>query len=154
MILKCRKCEKQFKCPACSNIKEDCKKFKAIDKKYRITVVDLSTNQVEHFFDNRKPHAPFDAPTKEEIQAFCNEENLHSVDADEFINHYESVGWKVGNKPMKKWKPTVRNWDKRQKKFDKEKQTQRAKDRIAGEPSFNIDVIQQNAMQNTEIRYD
>lgn len=152
MILKCRRCEKQYNCSACYDMKEDCKKFKAINKKYLVAVIDLSTDKAERFFTNRKPQAPFNAPTKEEIQAFCNEKNLHNVDADEFINYYESVGWKAGSKCMKKWQPAVLNWDKRQQKFDKEKRTQNAKNRIAGEPSYNINIVQSNAMHNTEIK--
>ena len=152
MILKCRKCEKQYKCPARSDVKEDCKKFKAIDKKYLVAVIDLSTNQTERFFTNRKPQAPFDAPTKEEIQVFCNEENLHNVDVDELINYCVSKGWKVGSQKMKDWKAYVRNWNKRQQKFDREKQSKTEKNRIGGQSSYNIGQIQNDAMVNTTIR--
>ena len=153
MILKCRKCEKQYKCPAKADIKDDCKKFKPIDKKYLVAVVDLSTNKTDRFFTNRKPQAPFQEPSREEVQSYCDEKNLHNVDVDGFLNYYTSVGWKVGNRQMKDWKAAARNWDKRQQEFDKEKQSKFDKDRIGGTSSLNIHQVQLDAIKNTEIRY-
>lgn len=152
MIQKCRKCEKQYKCHAKADIKEDCKKFKAINKKYLVSVITLDTRETEKFFTNRKPQIPFDAPTKEEVQTYCDEKGLCNTDADEFMNYYESVGWIAGKKPMRDWKAAARNWDKRQQKFDKEKQSKTAKDHIGGQASYNINRIQNDAMQNTTIR--
>lgn len=152
MTLKCRKCEKQYKCSAKADIKDDCKKFKAIDKKYLVSVVTLDTRETEKFFTNRKPQAPFLEPSRETVQAYCDEEGLHNVDVDEFINYYSSVGWKVGNRQMKDWKAAARNWDKRQQRFDKEKQSKSEKDRVGGTPSLDIHQVQLDAMKNTKIK--
>ena len=62
----------------------------------------------------------FKKPSKQEIKEFCSENDI-SIDIDHFVDHYESVGWKIGNKSMKDWKATVRNWYRRQNKFEKEK---------------------------------
>jgi len=48
-------------------------------------------------------------PTLEEIQAYCREKK-YPVDAEAFLAHYESNGWKVGRNPMKNWKAAVVTW--------------------------------------------
>lgn len=55
----------------------------------------------------------FVKPTAEEIRAFCKEIGV-SIDADYFIDYYESKGWIVsGKNKMKNWKATIRNWARR-----------------------------------------
>lgn len=54
----------------------------------------------------------FTPPTIEEVQAYCEERN-NRVDPERFVDFYTSVGWKVGNKPMKDWKAAIRTWEKR-----------------------------------------
>ena len=53
----------------------------------------------------------FVKPTLEEVKAYCRE-RMNMVDAEKFMNYYESNGWKVGKNPMKDWKATVRTWEK------------------------------------------
>lgn len=53
----------------------------------------------------------FVKPTLGEVTNYCKERN-NNVDADRFINFYESKGWKVGNQPMKDWKACVRTWER------------------------------------------
>lgn len=36
----------------------------------------------------------------------------YNIDPEYFYNHYESVGWKRGNTPMKSWKATLATWNK------------------------------------------
>lgn len=62
----------------------------------------------------------FQKPTQEEVEAFC-EENDISIDTRQFIDYYDSNGWKVGKNAMKDWKATVRNWERRNPKPKKEK---------------------------------
>ena len=48
----------------------------------------------------------------EKVKNYCIERS-NSVDAEKFIDHYTSNGWKVGGKaPMKNWEAAVRNWEK------------------------------------------
>ena len=54
----------------------------------------------------------FVKPTVDEVSAYCIERG-NNVDPDQFVNFYESKGWKVGNAPMKDWKAAVRTWEKR-----------------------------------------
>lgn len=56
----------------------------------------------------------FVKPTLEEVKEYClNRKN--NIDAQQFIDFYESKGWKVGNQPMKDWKACVRTWEQRNK---------------------------------------
>lgn len=86
--------------------------------------------------------APFSAkekrfvkPTIEEIKAYCAESGI-TIDSDALYDYYESNGWHVGNKKMKDWKATVRNWERR----DKERHSGYKKpDKPKKETSFDLD---------------
>lgn len=54
----------------------------------------------------------FTPPTVQEVEQYCAECGLKNVDAQHFIDHYESNGWKVGKNPMKNWRSAVRNWSR------------------------------------------
>lgn len=54
----------------------------------------------------------FQRPKVEEVAAYCKERGNY-VDAQHFVDFYESKGWKVGNSPMKDWKAAVRTWEQR-----------------------------------------
>ena len=66
---------------------------------------------VEHL-DGNKTRKVFVKPTVDEVRAYC-QERKNDVDAESFIDFYQSKGWKVGNAPMKDWKACVRTWEKR-----------------------------------------
>ena len=53
----------------------------------------------------------FTRPSVEEINAYCLDKNLN-LNAQTFIDYYDSNGWKVGKNNMKDWKATVRRWAK------------------------------------------
>tara|TARA_R110000782_G_scaffold211232_1_gene299160 strand:- start:48 stop:668 length:621 start_codon:yes stop_codon:yes gene_type:complete len=53
-------------------------------------------------------------PTVFDVKNYCNERS-NNVDAEAFINFYDSKGWKVGNAAMKDWKAAVRTWETRDK---------------------------------------
>lgn len=57
-------------------------------------------------------------PTKEEVEKYCIERK-NNIDAETFIDFYESKGWKVGNSIMKDWKACIRTWEKRNKTLQK-----------------------------------
>lgn len=56
--------------------------------------------------------ARFTPPTVAEVQDYCRERG-NGIDADRFVDFYESKGWKVGSSPMKNWKAAVRTWEQR-----------------------------------------
>lgn len=53
---------------------------------------------------------PFVKPSLESVTAYCKERG-NAVNAQRFIDHYESNGWKVGKNPMKDWKAAIRTWE-------------------------------------------
>lgn len=60
----------------------------------------------------------FIKPTLEEVRQYCLERK-NKIDAEKFIDYYESNGWKVGRNSMKDWKAAIRTWESNAK----EKQT-------------------------------
>ena len=64
----------------------------------------------------------FVKPTVEEVRAYCQERG-NTVDAEYFVNHYDSNGWMVGRTHMKDWKATVRKWEKPLKEETKSQET-------------------------------
>ena len=56
----------------------------------------------------------FKKPTLEEVREYCLVRQ-NKVDPEQFIDFYESKGWKVGDQCMKDWKAAVRTWEKRDK---------------------------------------
>ena len=60
----------------------------------------------------------FVKPTLEEVKEYCLSRK-NNIDAQQFIDFYESKGWKVGNQPMKDWKASVRTWEQRHKDENK-----------------------------------
>lgn len=53
----------------------------------------------------------FIPPSVEEVKAYCIERQ-NNVDAEAFVDFYESKGWMVGKNKMKDWKAAVRTWEK------------------------------------------
>lgn len=53
----------------------------------------------------------FTRPSVQEINDYCQEKSLQ-LDAERFVNYYDSNGWSVGKNKMKDWKAAVRNWAK------------------------------------------
>ena len=61
--------------------------------------------------DSREKARRFQKPSVEEVRAYC-EERKNKVDAESFVDFYESKGWVVGKSPMKNWKAAVRTWER------------------------------------------
>jgi hypothetical protein len=53
----------------------------------------------------------FAKPTVEEVKTYCTERK-NNVDANKFIDFYESKGWLIGKNPMKDRKASIRTWEK------------------------------------------
>ena len=58
-----------------------------------------------------KTASRFTPPTVEEVAQYCRERK-NNVDAQRFVDFYESKGWRVGNQPMKDWRACVRTWER------------------------------------------
>lgn len=60
----------------------------------------------------------FAPPTLENVIGYCQEKGL-AIDAQRFIDFYESKGWMIGKNKMKDWKAAVRNWARQEKTSQK-----------------------------------
>ena len=62
--------------------------------------------------NNIKKRTFFIPPTVDEVKTYCTERN-NKIDAQTFIDFYESKGWMIGANKMKDWKAAIRTWEKR-----------------------------------------
>ena len=70
------------------------------------TSINNTSNKKEIYKEKR-----FKKPTIEEVKEYCLERN-NNVNAEQFIDFYESNGWKVGRNSMKDWKAAIRTWER------------------------------------------
>lgn len=56
----------------------------------------------------------FVKPSIAEVAEYCAQRH-NGIDAEAFVAHYESKGWRIGSSPMKDWKSAVITWEKRNK---------------------------------------
>jgi len=57
----------------------------------------------------------FKKPTLDEVKNYCILRK-NNIDAEAFIDFYESKDWLVGKNKMKNWKACVRTWERRETK--------------------------------------
>lgn len=80
-----------------------------------ITICDAAnkrTSKIPKMCSNAVPKttSKFIPPTDEEVAAYVAEKGYHFNPA-QFVPHYQSKGWKVGNQPMKDWRAACRTWE-------------------------------------------
>lgn len=75
-----------------------------------VNVNDIKENTLKGVKENC-----FIPPTPENVKEYCREKG-YEVDAERFVDFYESKGWMIGKNKMKDWKAAVRNWTRGQKK--------------------------------------
>ncbi len=74
---------------------------------------DIDKDCKEKTYKKESKTPVFKKPSIDELQKYCNERK-NSIDPQSFYDYYESVGWKIGNKPMKDWKAAIRSWEKKE----------------------------------------
>ena len=57
----------------------------------------------------------FTVPMISEVESYCLERK-NNIEAESFINFYDSKGWMVGKNKMKDWRACIRTWEMREKK--------------------------------------
>lgn len=72
----------------------------------------------EHNTLSQKSAKRFKKPTVEEVESYAKEIGF-DVNAQYFIDYYESKGWVVGKSPMKDWKASLRTWKRNNEKKEK-----------------------------------
>ena len=66
----------------------------------------------------------FVPPTVEEVKQYC-EENNYKLDAQRFVDFYESKGWMIGKNKMKSWQAAVRTWVRKAQEGSKQDEEDR-----------------------------
>ena len=77
-----------------------------------------NVNENDNVNDNIKENIKrkvFKKPTLQEVEEYCKERN-NGIDAQRFIDFYESKDWMIGKNKMKDFKACIRTWEQRQPK--------------------------------------
>ena len=64
-------------------------------------------------YSNKKER--FKKPNIEDVKNYCILRN-NNIDAEAFMDFYESKDWKIGKNKMKDWKAAIRTWERRETK--------------------------------------
>ena len=106
-------------------------KYKLYSKQIECRVITLvNVPSKEKFTDNTNINitntnltdsnkkAFFKKPTLDEVKNYCILRK-NNIEAESFIDFYESKGWQIGKETMKNWKACVRTWESRENKNPK-----------------------------------
>lgn len=84
--------------------------------KKKQTVANLADSDNDNEYENDikekiNKKENFKPPTMEEVRAYCVDRG-NDIDAQSFVDFYESKGWMIGKNKMKDWKACVRTWER------------------------------------------
>lgn len=89
----------------------------SIDKEIYNDIYNISGSSDDEPQPNKKS-TRFVPPTVAEVRDYCSERK-NNINPETFVDHYISVGWKVGKNPIKDWKAAVRLWERRDNSANK-----------------------------------
>ena len=92
-----------------SNVTLQSKSVSTIELQSNATITSKETYKSTAKSSKADEEEPFVPPTLEMVQAYCREKGYH-IDPEAFMAYYDAVGWSVGKKMMKSWKPRGRRW--------------------------------------------
>jgi len=93
--------------------------IKLVDKpSLKISTDNTNINITNTNLTDSNKKAFFKKPTFDEVNNYCLERN-NNIDAEAFIDFYESKNFMIGKNKMKDWKAAVRTWEKREAKKPK-----------------------------------
>ena len=72
--------------------------------------VDVDVDVIKKKKNNKKKN--FKVPTLEEVEEYCKERS-NGINAQSFIDFYDSKGWMIGKNKMKDWKAAIRTWERK-----------------------------------------
>jgi phage replication O-like protein O len=120
----------------CQNHNKNSPKNRQIKDNQTVQKIDLISPKNGHFTSPKNGHTKdtikdtikkdsnktlvsfFKPPKIDEINDYIKEKKLN-VNSETFFYYYESIGWKVGNKPMKDWRASLRYWNYTNRKTNK-----------------------------------
>lgn len=83
------------------------KQIEAVNKK-------VESRNIKEIVPKGTTKKKFQPPSIDEVREYISQQG-YSIDAEKFVDYYESKGWVVGKSPMKDWKAAVRNWSRTQR---------------------------------------
>jgi len=93
--------------------------IKLVDKpSLKICTDNTNINITNTNLTDSNKKAFFKKPTFDEVKNYCILRK-NNIEAEAFIDFYESKGWQIGKEKMKSWKACVRTWESREKKNPK-----------------------------------
>ena len=111
-VRKHRESQKALHCNAdVTLMKQKCNTEIELEKEIELEI-DIENNGEEKSSPIPSKSKRFIPPTIEEVTFYCQERS-NNVNAEKFVDHYTSNGWKVGKNPMKDWKASVRTWEQK-----------------------------------------
>ena len=84
------------------------------DAKSSLPIKNIKNKEDNKESKEKSRKAPFHPPSIEEVRSYVQEKG-YSVDAEQFVNFYESKGWMVGKNKMYNWHAAIATWQKREK---------------------------------------
>jgi len=96
---------KQIECRVITLVNVPSKEKLTDNTNINITNTNLTDSNKKAFFKK---------PTLDEVKNYCILRK-NNIEADAFIDFYESKGWQIGKEKMKSWKACVRTWESRDK---------------------------------------
>ena len=100
---------KQIECRVITLVNVPSKEKLSDNTNINITNTNLTDSNKKAFFKK---------PTLDEVKNYCILRK-NNIEAEAFIDFYESKGWQIGKEKMKSWKACVRTWESREKKNTK-----------------------------------
>jgi hypothetical protein len=98
--------------------REDIEKDCANAQSKKIAAAAAPASQGDQPHDHQSKPKRFRPPQlRELVESFAGRVPDPVQEAQAFVNHYESVGWRVGKNPMKSWPHAVNNWISRRSEY-------------------------------------
>ena len=89
--------------------------IKLVDNpKLKISTDNTNINITNTNLTDSNKKGRFKKPTLDDVKLYCTERK-NNIDAEAFIDFYESKNWMVGKNKMKDWKACIRTWQRRNK---------------------------------------
>lgn len=94
-------------------IKKDIKEDIENDSLYKSNEDIQSNKEIDSSKDieSKETIKKFIPPTVDEVAAYCRERK-NDINAESFVDFYESKGWLIGKNKMKDWRAAVRTWER------------------------------------------
>ncbi len=73
----------------------------------------VNKSKVEKRNSIKRKAVAFIPPSLSEVEEYIHANGYTSVNPQQFVDHYTTVGWRVGPNKMKDWQAAVRNWNSR-----------------------------------------